>query len=59
MVYIPSSGVPRFCRNSDKSYDVEVNNLYTHDITHSSREEAYLLKSMRSVFHYQLLQDYG
>ena len=46
----PSSGISGFYRNSDKSYNVQVNNLYVHDITHSSREEAYLLKSMGSVF---------
>ena len=46
----PSSGISQFYRNSNKSYGVSVNNLYVHDITHPSREEAYLLKSMRSAF---------
>ena len=43
----PSSGISEFHRNSDKSYGVSVYNLSVHNITRSSREEAYLLKSMR------------
>ena len=34
----PSSGISGFYRNTDKSYNVELNNLYIHDITHSSFE---------------------
>ena len=45
-----SSGMSGFYRNSDQSYYISVNNLYVYDITHLSREEAYLLKSMRSIF---------
>ena len=31
-------------------HNVIINNFNVHDTTHSSREEAYLLKSTRSVF---------